>query len=282
MFRYRKIGSSTHYLSSVEESNSKVVLENETIRKIQKAPYKILDAPKLKDDFYFSLLDWSAGNQIAIGLDNQVYTWNAKTNEANKLMEVELPSKVSAVSWSQRSEILAIGEDSGLVKIYDVEKSKCIRMYQSHSERVGTLDWNGYMVTSGSKDKSIVMNDLRQEGSGGCMRFLNHKQEVCGLKWSPSEELLASGGNDNMVFVHSLKMGRTAHCNFKDHQAAVKALAWSPHQANTLCTGGGTNDKKLKFWNVATHTCLHSVDTGSQICNMRWSITTDELVTTHG
>jgi len=35
---------------------------NKPIRKVAKQPYKILDAPKLRDDFYNSLLDWSSGN----------------------------------------------------------------------------------------------------------------------------------------------------------------------------------------------------------------------------
>ena len=40
----------------------------EIVRKISKNPYKILDAPKLKDDFYVNLLDWSSMNYIGVGL----------------------------------------------------------------------------------------------------------------------------------------------------------------------------------------------------------------------
>jgi cell division cycle 20-like protein 1 (cofactor of APC complex) len=43
---------------------------------------------------------------------------------------------------------------------------------------------------------------------------------------------------------------------FKDHVAAVKALAWSTHNANTLASGGGTTDKTLKFWNVANNSLI--------------------------
>lgn len=31
-----------------------------------------------------------------------------------------------------------------------------------------------------------------------------HRQEVCGLKWSPDGQSLASGGNDNKLFVWSM------------------------------------------------------------------------------
>ena len=71
-------------------------------------------------------------------------------------------------------------------------------------------------------------------------------------------------------------------CIFKEHVAAVKALAWSPHQSNVLARGGGTTDKSLKLWNVSQNALVESLDTGSQICNMKWSINTDEIVLTHG
>ena len=48
-------------------------------RKIPKAPFKVLDAPELQDDFYLNLLDWSALNLLAVGLGSAVYLWNACT-----------------------------------------------------------------------------------------------------------------------------------------------------------------------------------------------------------
>lgn len=48
-------------------------------RKIPKAPFKVLDAPELQDDFYLNLLDWSSLNLLAVGLGSAVYLWNACT-----------------------------------------------------------------------------------------------------------------------------------------------------------------------------------------------------------
>lgn len=36
---------------------------------ISKTPYKVLDAPQLKDDYYLNLLDWSAQDVLAVGLE---------------------------------------------------------------------------------------------------------------------------------------------------------------------------------------------------------------------
>lgn len=49
------------------------------------------------------------------------------------------------------------------------------------------------------------------------------------------------------------------------HQAAVKALAWCPWQPNLLASGGGTADRRIRFWNCSTGTCLHDIDTKSQV-----------------
>lgn len=67
-----------------------------------------------------------------------------------------------------------------------------------------------------------------------------------------------------------------------EHTAAVKALAWSPHKSNLLATGGGSTDKTVKLWNTTEMSCLKSCDTGSQVCNMIFSSSTNELVTSHG
>ena len=54
-------------------------------RKINKKPYKILDAPNLQDDFYLNLIDWSDNNQIAVALDSSLYVWSGCSSEVTKL-----------------------------------------------------------------------------------------------------------------------------------------------------------------------------------------------------
>lgn len=65
---------------------------------------------------------------------------------------------------------------------------------------------------------------------------------------------------------------------YGDHLAAVKAIAWSPHQHGLLASGGGTADRCLRFWNTLTGQALQSTDTGSQVCNLAWSKHANELV----
>lgn len=86
--------------------------------------------------------------------------------------------------------------------------------------------------------------------------------QICGLKWSPDDRELASGGNDNQLFIWGLN-NTSPVIRFSDHQAAVKALAWSPHQHGLIASGGGTADRCIRFWNTATASPLNCIDTGA-------------------
>jgi len=251
-----------------------------THRKIQKLPYKILDAPNLLDDYYLNLLDWSSSNEIAIGLDNIVYIWSAKTSKASKAYEAPAYDSICSVSWNAMSSFLAIGESTGKVKLYDVEANKIIADIPGHDCRVGALAWNENLISSGSRDRTILNRDIRCPKEI-VSKYIGHRQEVCGLKWSPDLKLLASGGNDNRLIVWSLKM-QDELIRFTEHQAAVKAIAWNPHSPNVLASGGGKTDRCIKFWNMNTLKRLDSIDTGSQVCNLVFSKNTQELVSTHG
>lgn len=50
----------------------------------------------------------------------------------------------------------------------------------------------------------MLHHDLR-DPSTVVAKFGSHKQEVCGLRWSPDGTRLASGGNDNKLLVRREK-----------------------------------------------------------------------------
>ena len=60
---------------------------------------------------------------------------------------------------------------------------------------------------------------------------------------------MASGGNDNLVFVWEPRMNKHVG-KLNEHTAAVKALAWSSHKNSLLATGGGSTDKTIKLWDT--------------------------------
>ncbi|WVZ55240.1 hypothetical protein U9M48_005926 [Paspalum notatum var. saurae] len=253
-------------------------------RKIARSPYKVriqvLDAPALQDDFYLNLVDWSSHNVLAVGLGNCVYLWNACSSKVTKLCDLGVDDNVCSVGWAQRGTHLAVGTNQGTVQIWDATRCKRIRTMECHRLRVGALAWSSSLLSSGSRDKIILHHDIRAQ-EDYVSKLIGHKSEVCGLKWSYDNRQLASGGNDNRLFVwnpHSVQ----PVLKYTQHTAAVKAIAWSPHLHGLLASGGGTADRCIRFWNTTTNTHLSCVDTGSQVCNLVWSKNVNELVSTHG
>lgn len=94
-----------------------------------------------------------------------------------------------------------------------------------------------------------------------------HKGEVSGLKWSAAGSMLASGANDTRVYLwDACKMSANHHVyRFDHHCAAVKALAWCPHDYNVLASGGGLDDGNIRLWNTQKGTCTSSTETKSQV-----------------
>jgi len=155
-----------------------------------------------------------------------------------------------------------------------------IRVFSGHKSRVGCLSWNSNLLSSGSRDRNILNRDLRD--SRQYISLLEgHKQEVCGLKWSPDEQMLCSGGNDNKLLVWNPKSSKPV-VKYCDHQAAVKAVAWSPYQHGMLVSGGGTADRTIRFRNTLTGMTTKVVQAGSQVCCLMFSKVSQELVSTHG
>ncbi|XP_072035040.1 cell division cycle protein 20 homolog [Amphiura filiformis] len=242
---------------------------------------RILDAPYLLDDFYLTLLDWGPSNFAAVALNDEIYLWNAQDGSIDCLLELDdEDTYISCVSWIQQGCILAIGSSDGTVQLWDVEQKKNLRTMTGHASRVGALAWNEYVLSSGSRTGKIHHHDVRIQNHH-TTTLDNHTQEVCGLKWSPDGKYLASGGNDNVLNIWEYG-ANVPLFNLTQHQAAVKALAWCPWQANVLASGGGTADRTMYFWNASTGNSLNHVDTGSQVSCILWSEAHKELISGHG
>lgn len=259
-------------------------------RHIPSGPDRILDAPGLVDDFYLNLVSWSCNNIIAVALGPTVYLWNAGSGAAEELCTLTAPDDcITSVAWMKEGGgYLAVGTSSADVMIWDTEAMRQVRSMRSHAARVGSLDWNSHVLSSGSRDTTIHHHDVRIR-EHHTATLTGHTQEVCGLKWSPDGTMLASGSNDNTLAIWAAGAGYagsgvpgTPRFVLTDHHAAVKALAWCPWQRGLLASGGGTADRTIKTWNATTGSMLTNTDTGSQVCSLQWNPHERELLSSHG
>merc|ERR1719273_368827 len=197
--------TSPYSLTPVSSKSQKLLRSpRKASRKISKIPFKVLDAPELQDDFYLNLVDWSSQNVLSVGLGACVYLWSAFTSQVTRLCDLTNENDtVTSVSWAERGDKVAVGTHRGFVQVWDVTANKKVNTLEGHSARVGALAWNGDSLSSGSRDRLILQRDVRTPSIMPERRMVGHRQEVCGLKWSPDNQYLASGGNDNKLFVWS-------------------------------------------------------------------------------
>eukprot|EP01084_Bolivina_argentea_P185738 320263_1 len=272
-----------------QSSQSQLNCSRKSMRNIAKSPFKVLDAPRLTDDFYLNLVDWSqCSNILSVGLGECVYLWSAYTSKVTKLVDLTVlfnenpPSDnfeeysdgydmVCSVGWNKNISIqntdvaknnnnisnnyLAVGSGNGYVFIFDTNKSKlCRSPLNKHNHRVGVISWkNKNILATGSRDRNIFLRDIRiNDNQTDITKKLSfHKQEVCGLKWSHDSLYLASGGNDNKLSIWDLRyINNNKPLCYGKHKAAVKAITWSPHESGLIASGGGTADRCIKFWNI--------------------------------
>eukprot|EP01006_Ploeotia_vitrea_P060181 TRINITY_DN75446_c0_g1_i1.p1 TRINITY_DN75446_c0_g1~~TRINITY_DN75446_c0_g1_i1.p1 ORF type:complete len:495 (-),score=30.89 TRINITY_DN75446_c0_g1_i1:398-1882(-) len=269
-------------LRVIYSQNKRRNFKSKSYRVIPQTPERILDAPDLLDDYYLNLLDWSVFNMLVVALNQTVYLWNADTGDILPLHTTsDEDNIITSVAWANDSNTLAVGVNTSEVQLWDTAAIKQLRTLKGHAGRVGSLSWNTSIVASGSRDSSVLIHDTRA-ASSVVATLTGHSQEVCGLRWSYDGSQLASGGNDNVLNIWDHTRWDRSRLSLRSHCAAVKALGWSPHQNNLLASGGGTQDRTLRFWNTSSGTCLHSIDTKSQVCAVIWSKHSNELVTSHG
>lgn len=290
-------------------------------RRISSQPERVLDAPGIVDDYYLNLISWSCDNTLAVALAENTYIWKADSGEVVHLGEVQGEGEgqyVSSVDFSNDGQFLGVGVSNGDVELWDIETRTKLRTMGGHSCQVACLSWNSHILSSGCGDGSIWHHDVRiaRHKVG---ELLGHQGEVCGLEWRSDGELLASGGNDNVVNVWDGRVGDvasgsrgSARWTKRNHTAAVKvsklvlkqcwmlifekkngnktnkincveqAIAWCPWQSSLLASGGGTSDATVHIWNTTTGARLHSLVTPSQVTSIQWSPHRKEFLSTHG
>ncbi|KAH0849014.1 hypothetical protein HID58_090454, partial [Brassica napus] len=225
----------------------------------------------------------STANVLAVALANSVCLWDASTGSVTTLVTYgEDQGPVTSLNWAHDGINLGVGLNNGQVHIWDCVTKTLLRTLQGfHHTRVGSLAWNTHILTTGGMDGRIFNNDVRFM-SYPVSTYKGHTQEVCGLKWSASGQQLASGGNDRLVHIWDRSTSTQWLHRLRGHTSAVKALAWCPFQSDLLASGGGAEDRKIKFWNTRTGACLNSLDTASQVSSLLWSNNQRELLCSHG
>ncbi|XP_058573734.1 cell division cycle protein 20 homolog isoform X3 [Neofelis nebulosa] len=221
-----------------------------TCRYIPSLPDRILDAPEIRNDYYLNLVDWSSGNVLAVALDNSVYLWSASSGDILQLLQMEQPGDyISSVAWIKEGNYLAVGTSSAEVQLWDVQQQKRLRNMTSHSARVGSLCWNSYILSSGSRSGHIHHHDVRV-AEHHVATLTGHSQEA--VAWCPwQSNVLATGGGTSDRHIRIWNVCSGACLSAVDAQSQVCSILWSPHYKE-LISGHGFAQNQLVIWKYPT------------------------------
>lgn len=157
---------------------------------------KILDAPELLNDYYSSLIAWSANkNVLAVALQKSVYLWSAQTGPK----VIALPNFTSLITTLAFSEkrFLAIGRQDQTLIIYDMNLNETVLAHSLCDRVVTCMSWKPGSdselfigdqhgsITSFRISKLMTYSDNGETGYECSLSenysFRGHCQQICGL-----------------------------------------------------------------------------------------------------
>lgn len=209
-----------------------------TKRAVPIIPFRVLDAPSLRDDFYCSLLAYSASAKcLAVGLGSHVYLWSEGHGvDTPESLNAPYHAHVTSISFSSaqgKKDVLAIGRACGRLLLWSPSE-EVPRLTSVHPTPVCCVSFRPTTVKRPSRrDRHLEVNTeelvLGDEighiyfysiewptqdqydlfGFPGDLNLLCritiHTQQICGLAWSTDGDFFASGGNDNICHLFETK-----------------------------------------------------------------------------
>ncbi|RYP19670.1 hypothetical protein DL767_009604 [Monosporascus sp. MG133] len=235
------------------------------VRALPNAPFRVLDAPGLRDDFYCSIMAYDANcDTLAVGLGNLLYGWSESTGVT--LMNAGLGdgSWLTSVAFSSEQggkSILAFGRSNGRLSLMSLFEHLLPRFETQQAAPVACLSWRPMTTTRGSLNPFSPGTPVRTESL-----IIDEEAETTDSREPPACKCVPAGSERYRW----------------QHGAAVKAIAFCPWREGLIATGGGSNDKSIHFFHTSSGTALATIAVAAQVTSLIWSTTRRELAATFG
>ncbi|KAF5027213.1 hypothetical protein F66182_701 [Fusarium sp. NRRL 66182] len=185
-------------------------------RLLPAAPFKVLNAPNLKDDFYCSPLAYSSTTHtLVVCLGNLLYAWS-EVQGVHMIHGSLADTWLTSVAFSSAQgakAVLAIGHSDGCV-VFQSLFDALPRFEVRQSFSIACVSWRPTCTLRPSKNPlnpgvEVQTEDLVVGDEMGNIYYYVvewpmakisniHCQQICGLAWSHDGRLFATGGNDNL------------------------------------------------------------------------------------
>jgi len=233
---------------------------------------KLCDLTNTNDTI--SSVSWvQKGTTLAVGtLAGRLHIYDANTLQLQRTYQAAHAQRIGALAWN--THVLSSGSRDRMVHHRDVREasSRPFRKCAGHRQEVCGLKWSGdsasggggsnATLASGGNDNKVCIWDLRGSARAGSGSGHGPGSSAGGSSGGLGLGAQTGAGGEDIP-------NDTPVWKFHEHTAAVKALAWDPHVSGVLATGGGTQDKHIRFWNVINGSMLQELDTGSQVSHYK-------------
>lgn len=238
---------------------------------------RVLDAPNLRDDFYCSVLAYSATcHTLAVGLGPLLYAWSEMQGVHLLNGGPANGSWLTSIAFSSTQGckcILAFGRSDGSLSLMSLYDSMLPRFEVQQPCPIACVTWRPHTMmrpsrcpmTSGSpvRTEDLLVGDemgnvyyysvewpeaweVTRNGWSGSMTLLArisvHTQQICGLSFSFDGSIFATGGNDNLCCL--FQTNTVLHSIRDEAQAAEEVFieADGMRRVHTIVGHGGVRE----------------------------------------
>jgi WD40 repeat protein len=199
-------------------------------------------------DAYPSAMAFSPDSAtIAVVIYNEVKIYDAISGSLLHTLSMD-PIYGQSLAFSRDGMLLAVGQDKGLIQIWDVANEHIIRTLETGKlEEVQALAFspNADLLAAGGEARRVQVWDV---SSGGLReQYAVHERQITDLAFSPDGQLLASASEDGAVHLWSMIEGRTTPVEILSHEGAVRVIEF---QADGRTLLAAADDYKFRFWRV--------------------------------
>lgn len=183
----------------------------------------------------------------------------------NSIFSESLNSAMS-IDMSPDGQMIAVGDSSGLVYLWQIATSQLLATFEGHTSWVWCVAFSpdGNRLASSSSDTSVRVWDVP---SGKCLQVLTeHTGCVWSVSFSPDGKRLASGSDDRTVRIWNLQ-GECLHI-LKGHQKSVYSVDFCP---NNQTLASGSNDESIRIWDAIDGNCLNVLDGCEEVHSVRYN-----------
>ncbi|MBD1807730.1 caspase family protein [Microcoleus sp. FACHB-SPT15] len=187
---------------------------------------KLLDTSSIQQDKIYDVRFGTDGKLASASFDGTVKIWKV---EQNKLIDTQLSTKVSESAYGiafnpKNSNILAISDAKGMVKIWDTNKTGM--------NIVEEIDARKYI-------KKENLKNLKGYG-------------VYSLDFSPDGEIIAYGYEEGGVYIWNWKTGKPPRL-IGEHKTVINKVRFSP---DGLTLASASHDGTIQLWNAEKNYAL--------------------------